>query len=56
MSNNDVIPNNNGAILTISQIIKAVMSSAADAKIGALYINCKKAILARQTLEFLGHK
>ena len=45
-----------GAILTISQIIKAVMSSAAEAKIGALYINCKEAIPAQHTLEFLGHK
>ena len=42
MSNNDAIPHNNGAILTISQIIKAVMSSVAEAEIGALYINCKE--------------
>ncbi len=56
MSNEDAIPSNNGAILTISQIIKAVMSSAAEAKIGALYINCKEAIPARHPLEFLGHK
>jgi hypothetical protein len=56
MSNDDTIPSNNGAILTISQIIKAVMSSTAEAKIGALYINCKEAIPARHALEFLGHK
>ncbi len=56
MSNDDAIPSNNGVILTISQIIKAVMSSAAEAKIGALYINCKGAIPARHALEFLGHK
>ncbi len=56
MSNDDAIPSNNGAILTISQIIKAVMSSAAEAKIGALYINSKEAILAQHALEFLGHK
>ncbi len=56
MSNDDAIPNNNGAILTISQIIKAVMSSAAEAEIGSLYINCKEAIPARHTLDFLGHK
>jgi hypothetical protein len=56
MSNNNAIPSNNGAILTISQIIKAVMSSTAEAKIGALYINCKEAIPARHALEFLGHK
>ncbi len=56
MSNDDAIPSNNGAILTISQIIKAVMSSAAGAEIRALYINCKEAILAQHALEFLGHK
>ena len=45
MSNDTAIPSNNGAILTISQITKAVMSSMAEAKIRALYyINCKEAI------------
>jgi hypothetical protein len=56
MSNNEAIPSNNGAILMILQIIKAVMSSTAEAEIRALYINCKKAIPARHTLEYLGHK
>ena len=56
MSNNDPIPANNGAIHTTSQIIKAVMSSAAEAEIGALYINCREAIPSRHTLKFLGHK
>jgi hypothetical protein len=32
-------PPNNGAVLNISKILKAVMSSAAKAKLGALYIN-----------------
>jgi hypothetical protein len=32
-------PPNNGAMLNISKILKAVMSSAAKAKLGALYIN-----------------
>jgi hypothetical protein len=31
------------------------MSSAAEAEIGALYINCREAIPACHTLEFLGH-
>ncbi len=56
MSNDEAIPSNNGAVLMMLQIIKAVMSSAAEAEIGALYINCKEAILARHTLEYLGHK
>lgn len=34
-------PQNNGAILTIAQIIDAVMSSAAEAELGALFINAK---------------
>ena len=39
MLNNTVFPPNNGTILTISQIIKNAMSSAAEAKLGALYIS-----------------
>jgi hypothetical protein len=39
LSENDHYPNNNGAVLTIAQIIKAVMSSAVEAELGALYIN-----------------
>ncbi len=56
MSNNDPIPANNRATLTTSQIIKAVMSSLAEAEIRALYINCREAIPSRHTLEFLGRR
>ena len=56
MSNDDAIPSNNGAILTVSQIIKAVMSSAAEAELGALFINCREAIPARHALKIMGHK
>jgi hypothetical protein len=55
MSNNTAKPPTNGAILTIAQIIKAVMSSVAEAKVGALYINCREAIPACHTIEFMGH-
>jgi hypothetical protein len=55
MSNNNALPPNNGAVLTIAQIIKAVMSSAAEAEVGTLYINCQEAIPAHHTLEYLGH-
>jgi hypothetical protein len=55
MSNNTAKPPNNCAILTIAQIIKAVMSSAAEAEMGALYINCRKTIPARHTLKFMGY-
>ena len=56
MSKDDAIPANNGAILTVSQIIKAVMSSSAEAELGALFINCREAIPARQALEIMGQK
>jgi len=49
-------PPDNGAILNISKILKAVMSSAAEAELGALYINAREAIPMRQLLEEMGHK
>jgi hypothetical protein len=55
MSSNTAKPLNNGTILTITQIIKVVMSSAAEAEVGALYINCREAISTRHTLKFMGH-
>ena len=39
LSENQPFPPNNGAILTVSEIIKAVMSSTAETELGALYIN-----------------
>ena len=56
MSSDSETPPNNGAVMTISQIIKAVLSSAAEAEVGALFINCREAVPARHVLEFLGHK
>ena len=44
MSNDTTYPPNNGAILNIAQIIKNVMSSAAEAKLGALYIMAREAV------------
>jgi hypothetical protein len=55
MSSDEDIPRGNGAILNISQIIKAVMSSAAEAELGALFINAKLAVPIRTTLVELGH-
>jgi hypothetical protein len=56
MSSNVELPPNNSAVSTISQIIKAVMSLVADeAEVGALFINCHKAVPARHVLKFLGH-
>ena len=44
MSNNAEHPPNNGAVLNIAQITKAVMSSAAEAELGVLYINAREAL------------
>jgi hypothetical protein len=46
---------NNGAILNTSQIIESVMSSAAEAELGALYINAREAVPCRTFLNELGH-
>jgi hypothetical protein len=45
----------NGAILIISTVLKHVMSSAAEAEIGAVFINAKEGAVLRTTLEELGH-
>jgi hypothetical protein len=46
----------NGAILIISKVLKHVMSSAAEAETGAVFINAKEGAVLRTTLEELGHK
>ena len=56
MSNNTVFPLNNGIILTISQIIKDVMSSAAKAELGALYIAACKASYIQIIIKELVHE
>ena len=50
------VPENKGAVHTVAQIIKIVMSSAAEAEFGALYINFREAIPAQHLLKAMGHK
>jgi hypothetical protein len=45
----------NRAILIISTVLKHVMSSAAEAEIGAVFINAKESTVLRTKLEELGH-
>jgi hypothetical protein len=47
---------NNGAILNFSQLIKVIMSSTAEAKLEALYINARVAVSQQQTLEEMDNK
>jgi hypothetical protein len=44
LSNNDQLPPNNWVIMTNATIIKAVMSSTAEAELGALFLNAKEAV------------
>ena len=56
LSSNDAVPQNNGAVLSIAQITRNVMTSAADAEIAALFVNTRQAIPARRLLEEMGHE
>ncbi len=55
MAEKEEILTNNGALLNILQIIRAVMSSAAEAELGTLFINAEMAVSMQRTLEELGH-
>ena len=55
LSNDATMPANNGAVLNIAQIIKTVMTSAAEAEIGAIFINDREAVPQRMTLLEMGH-
>ena len=55
MSNNTDLPPNNGAVLTIAKIIKAVILSEAEDEMGALLTNCKEYIPESQYLEKMGN-
>ena len=55
LSEDKHIPLNNDAVHNTSSVIKAVMSSAADAELGALYINTREAVPMRLLLQEMGH-
>jgi hypothetical protein len=46
---------NNGAVLTISGILKHVMSSAAEAEVAGLFVNAKEGEILRTTLDEMGY-
>ena len=51
----DKPPPINGPINVVCHIMREVLSSAAEAELGALFHNCKEACPIRTTLEELGH-
>ena len=54
LSENDLKPKLNGPVLTIAQIIKYVMASAAESEMAALYITAKIIILLRNAFIEMG--
>ena len=56
LSEDDPEPRWNGPILTIAQMIKFVMTSAAEAELGALFVTAKELVPIRQTLIEMGWK
>ena len=56
LSEDDPAPPPNGPVLSISQIMKYVMASAAEAKLGALYLTAREMIPLRHALNEMGWK
>jgi hypothetical protein len=54
VSKNDPFPKHKGLVLSISQIMKFVVSSAAKAELGTLYTTAKEMVPLRQTLIKMG--
>ena len=54
LSENKLFPRFNGAVLSIAQIIKFVMVSAAESELTALFVMAREMILHRQTLISMG--
>ena len=55
MPNNAEVPPDNDSIHNVAQRIKAVMSSATEAELGALFINAREAVHIRNILEDMAH-
>ena len=45
----------NGCIFTLCNVLKCVAASAAEAELGALFINCKEGSILRIILHEMGH-
>jgi hypothetical protein len=49
------VQQHNGSILTLSTILRMVFASAAEAEIGALFLNAKEGVNIRNILKEMGH-
>ena len=50
LSEDDAVPRLNGRVLTVAQMIKFVMSSAAKSELSGLFITAKSMLPMRQTI------
>ena len=55
MSNDVSFPPNNEAVINIAHIMKKIMYLAAEAEIGAMYVNACESVPAQQSLNGMGH-
>ena len=55
LSNDSPILANNQGVLNIAQLVKTVMSSVVEAKMGAIFLNAREAIPAQNALIKMGH-
>ena len=55
LSTTNAFPPSNGTVCNTAQVIKAVMSLAAEAEMGAVFINAKQASPMQHTLIEMGH-
>ena len=56
MSKDVSFPPKKGDVLNLAQIMKTVMSPAAEAEIGAMYVNARKALPSRKIINEMGHR
>ena len=55
LANKDSDNLSNGAVMTLSEIIKHVMTSASETELAAMFYKCKAAQPLRTSLEQIGH-
>ena len=48
-------PTLNGTVYVVCKILCNILASAAEAKLGALFLNCQESVPIRITLEKMGH-
>ena len=55
LSNDATMPSNNGALLNVENVIKAIMTSGAESEIGTMFINARESVPQILTLIEMGY-